>query len=220
MFSPKKIMLHCCLLFSATSYCFANEPMNLDTLKSTLVQYQKSGQYDRDLASAADHALQYLKQRVAAHDFHGKPAIVLDIDETSLSNYADMVKLNFGGTGQEIAALEDQGHDPAIQPTLNLYRYAKSHGIAVIFLTGRFEEERRQTEMNLKNAGYVSWDQLILRNGNNRHNSATAYKSSVRQSLEQQGYDILLTMGDQTSDIAGGHADKGIKLPNPYYFIP
>jgi len=35
-----------------------------------------------------------------------------------------------------------------------------------------------------------------------------------------QGYDILLTIGDQYSDLKGGYADKGFKLPNPMYYLP
>jgi len=31
---------------------------------------------------------------------------------------------------------------------------------------------------------------------------------------------IVLNIGDQQSDLVGGHADKAFKLPNPYYLIP
>ena len=33
-------------------------------------------------------------------------------------------------------------------------------------------------------------------------------------------YHIIATIGDQASDLAGGHAECGFKIPNPFYFIP
>jgi hypothetical protein len=35
-----------------------------------------------------------------------------------------------------------------------------------------------------------------------------------------EGYTILLSMGDQRSDLEGGYAERTFKLPNPYYWIP
>ena len=46
------------------------------------------------------------------------------------------------------------------------------------------------------------------------------FKSGERAALEGQGYRILANVGDQESDLAGGHADRSFKLPNPFYFIP
>jgi hypothetical protein len=46
-----------------------------------------------------------------------------------------------------------------------------------------------------------------------------AFKSGARAKIEQQGYDIAIDIGDQESDLDGGHADHDFKLPNPYYFI-
>jgi hypothetical protein len=27
-------------------------------------------------------------------------------------------------------------------------------------------------------------------------------------------------LGDQNSDLTGGYAERGFKLPNPYYYLP
>jgi hypothetical protein len=45
------------------------------------------------------------------------------------------------------------------------------------------------------------------------------FKSGQRAALEAQGYRIVANVGDQESDLAGGHADRSFKLPNPFYFI-
>ena len=36
----------------------------------------------------------------------------------------------------------------------------------------------------------------------------------------QAGYTIVANMGDQPSDLAGGHAERAFLLPNPFYRIP
>ncbi|VVC75038.1 hypothetical protein AQUSIP_03130 [Aquicella siphonis] len=206
---------------SASMLVYAKEPVNLAFIKKDLKHYHDSGEYDHDISSMMQQAMRYLEMRIDQGKFHGKkPAIVLDIDETSLSNYPDMVRLDFGGTLEEIRQDEDKGEDEAIAPTLKLYRYAKANQIAVFFITGRQEEEREVTEKNLKKAGYVNHDGLILRAGEYKKAPASVYKIAMRKQLADQGYDILLNIGDQKSDLRGGYADKTYKLPNPYYHIP
>ena len=39
----------------------------------------------------------------------------------------------------------------------------------------------------------------------------------MRRRIAEQGYTILLSMGDQESDLAGGYAERTFKLPNPFY---
>ena len=47
------------------------------------------------------------------------------------------------------------------------------------------------------------------------------YKAGTRKHIEQDlGYDIVLNVGDQCSDLQGGYADHGLKLPNPTYYLP
>lgn len=208
-------------LMFAVSNVMAVEPQNIAVVKKALVEYHDSGAYNKDINAVMNNALHYLKQRVAANKTAQKKlAIVLDIDETSLSNYSDMVELNFGGTLEQITLAEDKGSDPAIDATLKLYQYAKANKVAVFFITGRHENEREVTAQNLKAAGYENWDGLILRDGEFTKSPAAVYKTAMRKKLTGEGYDIVLNIGDQRSDLEGGYADKTFKLPNPYYFIP
>ena len=46
------------------------------------------------------------------------------------------------------------------------------------------------------------------------------YKANTRKHIESLGYDIVLNVGDQWSDLQGGYADYTLKLPNPTYFLP
>ncbi len=202
-----------------STIAIAKEPRNLDNYKGELIRYHDTGDYMHDLDDVMVHALSYLQLRLEQPHKGQKFAIILDIDETSLSNYNNMRQMDFGGSVADVRRAEDTGTDPAILPTLQLYRYAKSHGIAVIFLTGRFEAERAVTAKNLIAAGYQNWDGLILRTKPYETVPAEVYKIAMRKQLVKQGYRIILNIGDQKSDLLGGYADKTFKLANPYYYI-
>lgn len=205
----------------SASYANAKEPVNLAIAKAAVVQYHDSGEYMKDIAVVIQQAKNQLDEELkkpAAE--RKKDVMVLDIDETSLSNYASMVRLNFGGTLDEITRDEDKGKDPVIKPTLELYQYAKAHGVSVMFLTGRKEFERAVTVKNLKDAGYRHWDALILRASQYKKTPAADYKTALRKQLTDKGYDIIINIGDQDSDLRGGFADHTYKLPNPFYLIP
>lgn len=198
----------------------AKEPENLSIAKARVIRYHDSGEYNQDIAKVIARAKKQLNQELKQKPADIKhDAIILDIDETALSNYNSMVNLSFGGTLQEIIADEDKGKDPAIKPTLALYQYAKSHGFAVFFITGRQEPERSTTIDNLKKAGYDQWDGLILRPFEYKTATAATYKPAMRKQITSQGYHIIMNIGDQESDLRGGYADKTYKLPNPFYFI-
>jgi hypothetical protein len=197
---------------------------------SALKSYHDSGAYMQDLAAVDQETQDLLAQHhfprcptagaAADHSKCPRPAIVLDIDETSLSNYTNLAATNFTNTTGQLAIGVIGGNDPVIQPTLDLYNFAKSHGVAVFFITGRpasIPLVRTQTEANLHSAGYQNWDGLIL--NPTIGGSAIPYKSGERAKIEQQGFNIVANVGDQESDLRGGHADRAFKLPNPYYFI-
>ncbi len=197
------------------------EPSNLGLNKIDLQRYHDSGKYDADIASAIREAQYYLRFRINQNKHPKNPdklAIVIDIDETALSNYEDIKRYQFGGTREEVDAAEADGHDPAIPPTLSLFNYAKSHGVAVFFISGRKQYEKASTEKNLNNTGYHDWDGMLLEPNDYNKDSAAPFKVASRKKITEMGYDIVLNVGDQFSDLKGGYADMSIKLPNPYYF--
>lgn len=202
--------------------CFA-EPANLTHTKHNLVNYHDSGAYINEFKHVVANAKSYLDKRIAENQAKAHPkklAIVLDIDETSLSNYEDMALRDFGGTNAQINHEIEQGHAPALKPMLQFYNYVKAHKVAVFFVTGRKESQRNVTVQNLTHSGYYQWNGLYLKPMNYDKKSIIDYKTNARKSIEQMGFDILETIGDQQSDLAGGYAEKGYKLPNPYYYLP
>jgi hypothetical protein len=189
----------------------------------SLKDYHDSGAYDQDLKKVGRAAGRYLKKRVAALRARpgptGKLALVLDVDETSLSNYSYISSTNFSGTLLQLALAVVGANDPPIEPTLDLYNLAQRKGVKVFFITGRPEsipQVREQTEGNLESAGYEDWAGLTLNPGGE---GTVEYKSGERAQIEKKGFRIILNVGDQESDLQGGHADRAFKLPNPFYFI-
>ena len=179
--------------------------------------YHDSGQYDKDLAAVDSAAGGYLDQRLAGwpRKAKAKPAIVLDIDETSLSNYTGLLASGFTQVGTVVPAASGTG--TAIVPTLSLYRRARAKGVGVFFVTGRPPQIASITETNLIQAGYAQgWEGLYTKPTDA---GTEDFKSTTRQAIEAQGYDIVANVGDQESDLDGGHADRAFKLPNPFYFI-
>jgi hypothetical protein len=197
--------------------------------------YHDSGRYDSDLDAAvapARASLAMQLRRLARSPGPGrysecrkpkrrkgcrevKPAMVLDIDETSLSNYSGLAATGFSAAGLVPGAAI--GNDPVIQPTLDLYRYARSKGVDVFFVTGRPDAVRSPTDSNLQGVGFDQGYTLITKPSGIE---TIPYKSGERAKIEQQGFTILVNVGDQDSDLAGGHARRAFKLPNPMYFIP
>jgi acid phosphatase len=155
------------------------------------------------------------KAKAKAASAPAKPAIVLDIDETSLSNYDGLAATGFSSIGTAIPAATGTG--TAIAPTLSLYKDARARGVAVFFVTGRPSAIAGPTTDNLENVGYdQGWDDLRFKPADQ---GTEAFKAAARAAIEAKGYDIVLNLGDQESDLDGGHADRAFKLPNPYYFI-
>jgi predicted secreted acid phosphatase len=153
-----------------------------------------------------------------ARHTHGKRAIVFDVDETALSNYSAIDADNFTfGDNSKAEATNEIGK--AIPPTLALYKLAQKKGIATFFITGRGEAVRDHTAHNLQREGFTNYNALVLKPAGFT-GTTVDYKAGARKAIEDQGYRIVASVGDQYSDLAGGHEAVAFKLPNPFYFLP
>ena len=205
------------------------QPKNLHWQQKKILNYVDSGAYEKQIAAVDAKALRALKKAVAENvnsSNKKKLAIVLDIDETSLSNLAT-IKATYEipkETGDILPkkvmnTLENQFNDPAIKPTLDLYRYAIAHHVTVFFITGRLPSDKKATKANLQKAGYYRWKKLYLEPQNMNATSAALYKANIRKKITDKGYTIVLNIGDQESDLRGGYAEHHYKLPDPFYYI-
>jgi predicted secreted acid phosphatase len=215
------------LLALAASDCAAGRAVpTIYDAQAGLERYVRSGQYDKEIAEVVERARRYLERRAKAVT---KPAMVLDIDETSLSNWPayrvnGWSRINLGPCNLEtgpcgIRAWQATGASKALAPTLTMAKRATELGVAVFFITGRPAELQQATEANLRREGY-QFAGVILQPAGARLQSAADFKAPERRKITEQGYTIILNMGDQESDLRGGYAERTFKLPNPVYFLP
>ncbi len=204
---------------------------NLDTVKKELRQYHDCtctcGCYAHDLDVQADRAIAFLRQRAARRTPNEKSgakeklALILDIDETALSNYKELVGADFAYNAAVFDAWVDTAQAPAIPGTLRLYKEAQRLGVSIFFITGRPEPQRAVTERNLHAVGFDNWQELAMRTAAHGSESLGAFKAVVRGQIVAQGYTLILNVGDQSSDLKGKpDAEFSVKYPDPFYFIP
>jgi hypothetical protein len=62
---------------------------------------------------------------------------------------------------------------------------------------------------------------LSLREGPEKTMNTVEYKGAERKKIVDAGYRIVMSVGDQWSDLNGdARAEFSVKLPNPFYYIP
>lgn len=183
--------------------------------------YMTGESYRSDSEVVADYALEFAKSVVVYGD--GKDAWVFDIDETLLSNIPYYQSHGFGSDifdEQSFDDWVDLAEAPALPSSLSLYNELLKLKFKIFLLTGRSEYQRNTTAKNLEYAGYSNWERLFLRGPSDQGTLATVYKSKKRKELEDEGYRIHGSSGDQWSDLIGyAVAKRSFKLPNPMYYI-
>ena len=202
-------------------------PENLADVEKRLIAYHDSGAYDRDLEAMASQVIEYIQSNAAASK---KPALVLDIDETSLSNWAKLLADQFaffptgpcdllpkGPCGED--SWEQMGIATPIWATRRIYEAARDAHVTVFFVTGRQNRFRHATIQNLHDAGYTEFADVLMEEDGAHFASAADFKSVQRARIEEAGYTIIANVGDQQSDLTGGHAKRAFQMPNPFYLI-
>ncbi|MFB7513776.1 HAD family acid phosphatase [Streptomyces sp. NPDC056144] len=151
----------------------------------------------RDVAAVVAEARPYIERRAEDADVE-KQAIVLDIDNSSLeTDFHPFWELP----------------TPAIAEVRTLVRDAHAKGVAVFFVTARPGIIHSLTDWNLKKVGYPV-DGLYVRALPDLFAEVSAYKTAKRAEIEAKGYTIIANIGNNTTDIVGGHAERAFKLPD------
>jgi predicted secreted acid phosphatase len=192
----------------------SREPANLDVLKHEISAYVDTGKYHEDVAAVAAEATAWLERRAAQGGT--RLTVVFDLDETLISNWSHMKQMGFAYVPAAWSAWVRSGSAPAIEPMREVYRTAGRLGLEVVFLTGRGETDRAGTEKNLRAIGCGDYAALLCQPDGSKEGTGK-FKAATRARLEAEGRVIIANIGDQESDLTGGHAEKTFKLPNPFY---
>ncbi len=240
----------------------ADDITNIDVLRQQIRNYygdplgtgelSADSAYAREATGVAQEGRRYLEHRSdhrsADDGGEGTPAVVLDVDDTTLATYDYEIASNWDYVPSENAEFVTDQEFPAVPGMVDLVTGAQAAGYAVFYLTGRPATQEAATLGNLTadgvgvDAGYPAPTALpdgedglftkpavadypdYLRTACASSPGGTCttvqYKTATREHLEALGYDVVASFGDQESDLVGGAADAVFKLPNPSYYIP
>jgi hypothetical protein len=182
------------------------------------------------------------------HKQGAQPAIILDVDDTTLATWNYEIASNWAYNPVTNATYVTGELFPPVPGMVQMVTQAAGEGYAIFYLTGRPAVQEAATLGNLTadgvgvDAGYPA--PTTLNDGEdglftkpavadypayltaacsgdpNGSCTTTHYKTATRAHIESLGYDIVANFGDQFSDLTGGYADQTFKLPNPNYFLP
>jgi len=212
---------------------------SLRTVKKTIATYygdpgtgiadKKTSPYIDEMTTLLDAQTAKLpgiyEKAVAAGE---KPAIVFDVDDTTLLTY----DMEVGAYDYDFDRATKnrwirQAKFAAVPGMVAYVEAAASAGFEIFGLTGRGIDTKKATLRNLEKVGFTQFssDKFYTKRDRSYVTCAKAkcttveYKAYTRKHIEKLGYDIALTVGDQWSDLKGGYSDRTLKLPNPLYFL-
>lgn len=163
-----------------------------------------------------------------------RPAVVLDLDETVMDNspYSGwQVLYDSAFSPASWKRWTDKAEAGLLPGALEFLHTADGLGATIFYVSNRTEDERESTLANLRNLGVpqAEHENLLLK-------TTTSAKDERRNAIEEQGYSILMLIGDNLGDVSGlfdrqsterramvtdslqhQFGRKYIVLPNPVY---
>ncbi len=229
------LVVVCLMMVSFTACTSTNDSvtqkdLNQDGLMSVL-WIEQSGEYNALCYQAFNLAKMIYDQDLILNDSDEKRAVIVDIDETILSNMPQQAAY-IGTSNSYPTAWKDWCNAAEAQPlpgAIEFLNYVVSKGGDVFYISNRNIDVKEGTAKNLKKAGFPQVDEhLILA-------TDTSNKEPRRHAVEKT-HRIVILMGDNLNDFAEvfykasveerkgqvehlrevfGH--KFIILPNPVY---
>lgn len=220
------------LAFSCSHSVWAQSPLT-DRLYQSVIWFKTSPEaaflyeqcYDLAITKAYDNFKSSRDKR--------PPAVILDIDETVLSNVqfeVERIKEGVGYTPQNWKAWTDRAEATPLPGALRFTHWADSLGIAIYYISNRKTDELESTIGNLRQHGFpqVFDKHVLLREKSDN-------KDERRAAIYHE-HDVILLVGDQLTDFSNALADRGqdlgmdslrkfmpdlkkkfVLLPNPMY---
>jgi len=208
-------------------------PIREHTIQALLWQ-QQSAEYKALSHQAYNLAKIYLDQALADNKLQNKSlAIVTDVDETVLDNSpynAKMVQNDENYTKKTWVDWGKVANAKTVPGALEFFNYAHRKGVHIFYLSNRYFEQKPETIVNLKKAGFPAVDEahVLLR-------KETSEKKPRRDYIEKD-HKIIMLLGNNLSDFSelfdkqstakrnslvtdlkNEFGRKFIVLPNPMY---
>jgi len=195
--------------------CNSNQIINLDDARLMVKEYYENGSYERELSQIIENA----KSEISKINVDENTVAIFDVDDTVLGSYEYTKSMGFGYTPKTWHEWMVEGKPEAVPHMKEFIGWLTDKNISIIFLTGRKDITFEATKRNLIRDGFTEFDTLICRSPGNYKLKAVDYKSSEREKLTENGYNIIACFGDQASDIEGPNTGLKYKLPNYLYTI-
>ncbi len=144
-------------------------------------------------------------------------AIVVDIDDTLLDWYPEYAGHAFTLRPAVRQAAVRSCATPVIASVRSLVRDAQRAGVEVLLVSGRREPVRKVTTECLQRRGITAVGALVLRSESQDALPAAVYKQQAYERLLDEGWEPVLSIGDQQGDLVGGTDTPRFLLPNPLY---
>lgn len=122
------------------------------------------------------------------------PIVVFDIDDTLIDSKTGNI----------------------IHTMMHLYQRILDMGIPIYLVTARPPQYRKETLLELQKNNITGYKHLYMVDNYVQRDDKAMRKAKVRRYLEDEGYEILLNIGDDPGDMLYGHYVYGIKLPYLY----
>lgn len=193
----------------------ADLPRSLPRAKQAIVEYHESGRWAQDCRAAArallDHAAAAMKAEKP-----GKPAVVMDLEDTLLSTYALRRDNGFCASQEDLQQWRLLEMLPPVPSTPDLAAELQNRGVRVFVISRRPEQLRLPTLENLAHAGFAP-DNLYLLPPGDADLAYAEFKDKVRTMLAGQGFTILASLDDHPDEAGEVHAGRVFLIPNLMY---
>ena len=179
--------------------------------KHSIVDRYTGGQFYDDLKKVIKYATRTLMTLPVAK----RDIVIFDIDDTILDSFPAMQSMNFSNIPKLVPDYINAADAPPLPSVHKLYRQLLERGYEAVFVTSRSEQYREATLANLQRANYGTFERLVMRQPEELLWTVFQYKSTARRRLvEEDGFNVVASIGDQWSDITGEYSALGVKVPN------
>lgn len=184
---------------------YKNKIKELNDKKEELLQV-----YKLLLKSQFDNLLYLLK----SHKFRENDMIVFDIDDVCLCNlmYYGINIPNFGNEEYNYI----NGMIPLNQECQKVFEFIHQNQIKYCFITSRKDYIRNHTEKNLEKVGLNKYVYLFTC-PNDYIGKTSDFKEKCRETLHNENWNVVFTVGDQVSDVHGKYTGIPLLFYNPFY---
>jgi predicted secreted acid phosphatase len=208
---PAALLIAALLLLTAT-VALADTKRTTDTPDELRAM---KASYEKEITRRYGEATKALDAQLRKHP--KKATVVMDVDETTLSNWNCFDAADFDLSA--LATCVVTGKSVAFPAAKTFIKHARARHVAIAFITGTPQAACALRTKNLISQGIRKPFTITCRPASETRATVTPYKAAARKALERKGATIVLNIGDQQSDLDGGHANKVQHLNNPIYVI-